>query len=41
MAVAALGELARVLIPGEGEVHADDWFGRGVSIDATLFQTGR
>jgi len=22
---------------GEGEVHADDWFGRGVSIDATLY----
>jgi SAM-dependent methyltransferase len=46
--VAALIELARVLIPGgliliavhggEGEVRADDWFGRGVSIDATLYQ---
>jgi SAM-dependent methyltransferase len=46
--VAALIELARVLIPGsliliavhggEGEVHADDWFGRGVSINATLYQ---
>ena len=43
-----LTELTRVLIPrgllllafhgGEGEVHADDWFGRGVSIDATLYQ---
>ena len=47
-AVGALTELARVLIPGgllllafhggAGEVHADDWFGRGVSIDATLYQ---
>jgi SAM-dependent methyltransferase len=44
----ALAELARVMIPGgliliglhggEGEVHADDWFGRGVSIDAALHQ---
>ena len=44
----ALAEMARVLIPGgllllafhggEGEVHAEDWFGCGVSIDATLFQ---
>jgi SAM-dependent methyltransferase len=44
----ALTELARVLRRGglillafhggEGEVHADDWFGRGVSIDATLHQ---
>lgn len=44
----ALAEIARVLIPGgllllafhggEGEVHAEDWFGCGVSIDATLFQ---
>jgi len=43
-----LTELTRVLMPGgllllafhggEGEVHADDWFGRGVSIDATLYQ---
>jgi len=43
----ALVELARVLAPGglvliafhggAGEVHADDWFGRGVSIDTTLF----
>ena len=42
-----LTELTRVLIPGgllllafhgsEGEVHADDWFGQGVSIDATLY----
>ncbi len=42
----ALAELARVLVPGglilialhggEGEAHADDWFGRGVSIDSTL-----
>ncbi len=41
----ALGEMAGVLIPGgtlllafhgaEGEAHAEDWFGRGVSIDAT------
>lgn len=47
-AVRALAELARVLAPsgalliafhgGEGEVHAEDWFGQGVSIDATLFQ---
>lgn len=47
-AVRALAEMARVLIPGgalllafhggEGEVHAEDWFGQGVSIDATLFQ---
>ena len=47
-AQSALGELARVLISGgllmlafhggEGAVHADDWFGRGVSIDATLYQ---
>jgi len=47
-AVGALAELSRVLVPGgalalafhggEGEVHADDWFGRGVSIDATLYQ---
>ena len=22
---------------GEGEAHADDWFGQGVSVDATLF----
>jgi len=46
--VSALTELARVLVPGgpiliafhggDGEVHADDWFGRGVSIDATLHQ---
>ncbi|MBI2158808.1 MAG: class I SAM-dependent methyltransferase [Candidatus Rokubacteria bacterium] len=46
----ALAEMARVLIPGgalllafhggEGEVHAEDWFGCGVSIDATLFQPG-
>jgi len=45
---AALTELARVLRRGglilvafhggEGEVHAEDWFGRGVSIDATLHQ---
>lgn len=44
----ALAELARVLAPGgalliafhggEGQVHAEDWFGQGVSIDATLFQ---
>jgi SAM-dependent methyltransferase len=44
----AVAEMARVLIPGgllllafhggEGEVHAEDWFGCGVSIDATLFQ---
>jgi len=44
----ALAEMARVLIPGgllllafhggEGEVHAEDWFGCGISIDATLFQ---
>jgi SAM-dependent methyltransferase len=44
----ALTELARVLRRGglillafhggEGEVHADDWFGRGVSIDAALHQ---
>ena len=43
----ALAELARVLAPGgaallafhggEGEVHADDWLGQGVSVDATLF----
>ena len=43
-----LRELARVLVSGglvligfhggDGEVHADDWFGRGVSIDATLHQ---
>src|SRR5262245_21616288 len=42
----ALRELARVLVSGgllllafhggEGTVHADDWFGRGVSVDATL-----
>ncbi len=47
-AARALAEMARVLIPGgalllafhggEGEVHAEDWFGQGVSIDATLFQ---
>jgi SAM-dependent methyltransferase len=47
-AVRALTEMARVLVPGgalllafhggEGEVHADDWFGQGVTIDATLFQ---
>ena len=47
-AVGVLTELTRVLMPGgllllafhggEGEVHADDWFGRGVSIDATLYQ---
>ncbi len=47
-AVRALAELARVLAPsgalliafhgGEGEVHAEEWFGQGVSIDATLFQ---
>jgi SAM-dependent methyltransferase len=46
--VGALTEFTRVLMPGgllllafhggEGEVHADDWFGRGVSIDATLYQ---
>ena len=44
----ALTELARVLVPGgliliafhggDGAVHADDWFGRGVSIDATLYR---
>jgi SAM-dependent methyltransferase len=44
----ALRELARVLIPGgllllafhggEATVHADDWFGRGVSVDATLYR---
>ncbi len=44
----ALRELARVLISGgllllafhggRGTVHADDWFGRGVSVDATLYQ---
>jgi SAM-dependent methyltransferase len=44
----ALTELARVLVPdglvliafhgGDGEVHVDDWFGRGVSISATLHQ---
>jgi SAM-dependent methyltransferase len=44
----ALRELARVLISGgflllafhggEGAVHADDWFGRGVSVDATLYR---
>ena len=44
----ALTELARVLAPGgsilvalhggDGHAHADDWFGRGVSIDATLYQ---
>jgi SAM-dependent methyltransferase len=44
----ALGEMARVLVPGgtlvlafhggEGEVHADDWLGQGGSVDATLFQ---
>lgn len=43
----ALNEIARVLAPGgavllafhggEGEAHADDWFGQGVSVDATLF----
>jgi len=43
----ALAEIARVLAPGgavllafhegEGEAHADDWFGQGVSVDATLF----
>ena len=47
-AVSALAEMSRVLVPGgvlalafhggEGEVHTDDWFGRGVSIDATLYQ---
>lgn len=47
-AVGVLTELTRVLMPGgllllafhggEGEVHTDDWFGRGVSIDATLYQ---
>lgn len=46
----ALGEIFRVLRPGgralvavhggAGEVHADDWFGRGVSVDATLFEPG-
>ncbi len=49
-AVRALAEMARVLVPGGalllafhggvGEVHADDWFGKGVSIDATLFEPG-
>ena len=44
----ALREFARVLISrgvvllafhgGDGEVHADDWFGRGVSVDAALHQ---
>ncbi len=44
----ALAEIARVLAPGgvallafhggEGEVHAEDWFGQGVSVDATLFE---
>jgi SAM-dependent methyltransferase len=44
----ALRELARVLISGgflllafhggEGAVHVDDWFGRGVSVDATLYR---
>jgi SAM-dependent methyltransferase len=44
----ALTELARVLVPGgliliafhggDGAVHADDWFGQGVSIDATLYR---
>jgi SAM-dependent methyltransferase len=47
-AVGVLTELTRVLRPagrlllafhgGEGEAHADDWFGQGVSIDATLYQ---
>jgi SAM-dependent methyltransferase len=44
---AALHELRRVLEPrgslllavhaGVGTVHADDWFGQGVSVEATLF----
>jgi len=44
----ALRELARVLVSGgllllafhggEGAVHADDWFGHGVSVDATLYR---
>jgi len=44
---AALGEMRRVLRPGgelvlavhvgEGEHHVDNWFERGVSFDATLF----
>ena len=46
--VSALTELARVLVHagpiliafhgGDGEVHADDWFGCGVSIDAALYR---
>jgi SAM-dependent methyltransferase len=46
--VGALTELARVLVRrapillafhgGEGQVHADDWFGRGVAVDATLYR---
>ncbi len=47
-APAALAEIARVLAPGgraliafhggAGEAHTDDWFGQGVSVDATLFE---
>jgi SAM-dependent methyltransferase len=43
----SLAEMARVLKPagrlllavheGQGELHVDDWFGRGVSVDVTLF----
>src|SRR3989441_11818337 len=46
-AVGVLTELTRVLMPGgllllafhggEGKAHADNWFGRGVSIDAPLY----
>ena len=46
--VSALTELARVLVHagpiliafhgGDGEAHADDWFGCGVSIDAALYR---
>jgi SAM-dependent methyltransferase len=46
--VNALIELARILTPGgrllvafhggDGEVRAENWFGRGVSVDATLYQ---
>ena len=34
------GTLLLAVHGGEGEIHADNWFGKDVSVDATLFGSG-